>query len=237
MIAHIIKFLKSIRSVPLLHSKLDELMWADIYRETIKDKPWLLNLPISPGDMAANFSLLYLLTRIFSEYKIYAVLEFGLGQSSRFIESYTLNVSKSLHHDVVEDNSDWVKFFDGERDNKYNIIIPQKTMIKRHNSDVQIYLKLNQLIRDEYDLYLIDGPRGLPKYSRYDICEIALSFNDQSQFIIIIDDYNRIGEKETATELIKILKNKSINIFTKTFAGSKTQLLIVTEKYKFATSF
>lgn len=228
---------RSIRSLPQIHLKLDELMWADIYRETIKDIPWLKDLSISPGDMAANYSFLYLLARILKENKIESILEFGLGQSTRFIESFTASRSYNVLHDVIEDSKDWFSSFDQNRKSKYNTFILNKISIFKYNTNIQIYENLNQYIRKKYDLYVIDGPKGLPTYSRFDICEIANTFKTDDQFIIIMDDYQRKGEQETISKLKLVLNNNGIKFYTKVFKGSKSQMLLVTERYKFAISF
>jgi len=232
MLKRIKNIYRSILSIPIIHRKINEIMWADIYRETIKDVPWLKTLSISPGDMAANFSLLYILVRILKENKIESVLEFGLGQSTRIIESFNIHTNKLIKHDVIEDNDDWINTFEKNRTSKYSIISFTRTTINKHNHSIQIYDKLQKSVKCNYDLYLIDGPRGLPRYSRYDICILAAAFNRQSQFIIIIDDYNREGEKQTVSDLIYILDSKNITVHKKEYSGTKDQLVITTEFYK-----
>jgi len=214
--------------------ELSELLWANIYHDTAKGKNWIKDLSISPCGMAINYSMLYLLTRVLSEYKINRILEFGLGQSSKFINTYLENENKSLIHLIIEHDKEWTNFF------KKNISVNSKiTNLNLTNdaANIQFYENLLANIDYNYDLYLIDGPRGLPRFSRYDICTIADKFKQDDQFIIIMDDYQREGEQETITKLKMILQSKKIVFFDKVYKGSKTQIMIVSEKYKFATSF
>lgn len=87
-----------------------------------------------------------------------------------------------------------------------------------------------------FDLYLIDGPFGSEHYSRHDVFLLAEKIPRDHEFIIIIDDYNRQGEKETANKLIDYLVSRGLCISTGIYYGSKTQIVITTGKYKFVTT-
>ena len=64
-----------------------------------------------------------------------------------------------------------------------------------------------------------------------------MNFNPEDEFIILMDDCDRKGEMDTVNDLIKLLNKKNIKFYTRKYIGLKDQLLIVTEKYKFTTSF
>jgi hypothetical protein len=216
---------------------LSELLWANIYHDTIQDKEWAKKVAISPYDMAINYSMLYLLTRILCEYKINHILEFGLGQSSKFINAYLELVDKESKHHIVEHDKEWIEFFSKNITSKSTIKQLNLIKLKLESMEVQLFENLNQHIDSAYNLYLIDGPHGLPNFSRYDICIIANTFKIDDQFIIIMDDCERNGEQETMMKLRDILNNKGIKFYTKVFKGSKSQMMLVTDKYKFATTF
>lgn len=216
---------------------LSELLWANIYHDTIQDKEWAKKVSISPYDMAINYSMLYLLTRILSEYKINHILEFGLGQSSKFINAYLESVDNESKHHIVEHDKEWIEFFSKNITSKSTIKQLNLVKVKFESMEVQLFENLNEHVDSTYNLYLIDGPHGLPNFSRYDICIIANTFKIDDQFIIIMDDYQRNGEQETMIKLRDILNNKGIKFYTKVFKGSKSQMMIVTDKYKFATTF
>src|SRR5688500_5133211 len=79
-----------------------ELEWAHIFHDTIKDKKWLRNLGISPGRWAGNYSFLYVLVKILSEYKPKKIIEFGLGESSKIVSSFLNNELQNSTHLIVE---------------------------------------------------------------------------------------------------------------------------------------
>ncbi|MHC0442732.1 hypothetical protein [Flavobacterium sp. 3-210] len=87
------------------------------------------------------------------------------------------------------------------------------------------------------DFYLIDGPHGSENFSRFDIFTILKDKTPLDDFIILFDDYNRFGEKQTVDEVIEMLKSKEIKLFTKSYTGVKSVFIVATEKYKYATSF
>lgn len=216
---------------------LSELLWANIYHDTIQDQDWAKKVSISPYDMAINYSMLYLLTRILTEYKINQILEFGLGQSSKFINAYLESVDNESKHHIVEHDKEWIAFFSKNVNSKSKIIQLNLIKVKLESTEVQLFENLNEHIDSDYNLYLIDGPHGLSNFSRYDICNIANTFNIDDDFIIIIDDCDRKGEQETMMKLIDILNNKGIKLYTKVFKGSKSQMVIATDKYKFTNTF
>lgn len=238
------KFLKAYFEIfaGLLHYKLEkdisELNWANIYHDTSKGKNWLQNLSISPYNMSVNYSMLYILTRIFSDFKINSVLEFGLGESSKFINSFAELNSKEMKHIVVEHDQKWIDFYKKNVSELCEIICLELVNINVNEIIIQTYYKLDSVCKvNSFDLYIVDGPHGLNSYSRYDICLIAQKFSENDEFLIIIDDFQRKGEKDTYAHLIKILKAKNLITYTKEFVSIKNQLLIATEKYKFAITF
>jgi hypothetical protein len=218
--------------------QLEELEWAHIYKETIRGRRWLEDLGISPGRWAGNYSFFYVLTRILIDYKPKKIIEFGLGESSKLISTFLENQLVSSKHLIVEQSTEWIEKFN------YRFSLSQKTeiihlpMIERNvkQFSVNSYANIENKINELFDLYIVDGPFGSDRYSRYDICLLADNFKLNDEFIIIIDDFHRQGEKETAMELINKLNKKGIKTYMGLYSGNKAQIIIVTEKYKYATS-
>lgn len=221
----------------IITENISELIWANIYHDTIKGKDWAKNLSVSPYDMAINYSMLYLLSRILSEYSINSIIEFGLGQSSKFINAYVDSNPNNISHQIIENDKEWIDFFRQNISPSSKILNLNLVVEIFGDQNIQIFKNLLDNIKLNYDLYLIDGPKGILSNSRYDINLIVERFQNTDQFIIIMDDYQRKGEQETMNKVMMTLKNKGITFHQKVFKGSKTQLMIVSEKYKFATSF
>lgn len=215
-----------------------ELEWANIYRDTVRNRAWLNELAISPGRWAGNYSLVYVIIRILSDYKPLKIIELGLGESSKIISSFLKNELHNSSHIIIEQSQEWIKSFESrfslsEKSNILNLEM-EKKLIKDFWTDG--YKDIQLIIKEKFDLYVIDGPFGSDRFSRYDICLLGADLDLGNQFIIIIDDYNRLGEQDTATDLVKLLEDKGIKVYIGTYHGNKSQVVIATEKYKYVTS-
>lgn len=239
MIKKIIKLIKENRDFQkeiILQNK--ELEWANVYHDSIRGKKWLEELPLNIGRWAGNYSFFYVLNRVLSDYKPKSILEFGLGESSKFVMCFMDNLLIDSTHLVIEQDQKWNELF------SLNYSIPQGTTIKVcpilkktiKGFKSNFYLNLDSQIRSKFDLYIIDGPFGSDRYSRYDIVNLVQNFNSSDEFIIIFDDYNRIGEQDTVKDLLEVLRNKNIKIFIESYIGIKTVFIIATEKYRYACS-
>lgn len=220
-----------------LEEQLAELDWANIYHDTIRDKPWLQNLSLSPGRWAAGYPLLYLLTRILRDCRPTRILEFGLGESSKIISLYLQNELTQSNHLILENNALWQNHFEQNFTLGENSCIKVSPLESKTFND-QSYNSYKQIeeIEGKFDLYLVDGPRGTNRYSRFDIFLLAQRLEKEDEFIIIIDDFNRPGEKETYFELEILFKQKNIVVYVTEYTGKKSTAIFATSKYKWIAS-
>lgn len=216
-----------------------ELEWAQVYHDSIRGKKALENLPLNIGRWAGNYSFFYVLNRILSDFKPNAVLELGLGESTKFISTYLDNYLIDSKHVVIEQDENWKNIFNENftlcKRTEIVVCPLEKATIKGFETNA--YHNFDAAVTRKFDLYLIDGPYGSPHYSRYDIMNIAQSFQPDDQFIIVMDDYSRKGEKETIADLFALFKNNNVKVFHNSYAGNKSVMVIATENYKYATSF
>lgn len=215
-----------------------ELEWAHIFHDTIKDKQWLNELALSPGRWAANYSFLYILVRILSDYKPKKMIEFGLGESSKVVSAFLDHQLTSSSHLIIEQDEKWISAFNSRFTLSEKSLIMHIPLAEKNIKGfaVQSYKNIGEKVDEIFDLYIVDGPFGSKKFSRYDICVLAEKLMPGNEFVIIIDDYNRQGENDTAVDLINIFAGKNIRISQGVYAGNKSQLVIATEKYRFAAS-
>lgn len=218
---------------------LEELNWANIYHDTIRGRHFLENLSLTPGRWAANYSFLFLIIKILIKYKPQNILEFGLGETSKLISSFISNEDTGAKHIILEQDLDWILHFELDyKLSNYSKILHLPLVVNEVKSfSVNSYESISKKINNTFDLYIVDGPFGSERYSRYDICLLAEKFNNDDEFIIILDDYNRYGEIEMSLELESILMKNKIKFYKEVFEGIKQQLIITTEKYKNAITF
>lgn len=216
----------------------EELLWASIYHDSIRGKKELQNLPLNIGRWAGSYSFFYILNRILSDYQPKKILEFGLGESSKFVSTFLDNYLLDADHLIIEQDSNWKLIF--EKNFKLSPrssikVLPLLTK-KYKEFEYNGYTDIEISINSRFDLYIIDGPFGSKNYSRFDIFTIAEKLSEQDDFIIIIDDYNRSGEQETTKELLIMFKSKNITVHSAVYKGLKSVKVIGTEKYKYITS-
>lgn len=218
---------------------LQELDWAHVYHDSIRGKKWLEELPLNIGRWAGNYSFFYVLNRILSDIKPNSILELGLGESTKFVSVYLDNYLTDTKHTVIEQDENWkhlfVERFKPSQQTQIVICPLEKMSVK--GFETNSYSGFNETVTEKFDLYIIDGPFGSPHYSRYEIVNMAKNFDSLDEFIILMDDYNRNGEKETVVDLLQVLKEKNIKIHQQCYSGNKDLLVIATEKYKYTTSF
>ena len=215
-----------------------ELEWAQFFSDSIKGKDYLQNLSINRGTYAGNYSFLYVLNRILMDYKPSSILELGLGETSKLISTYLDNYLLDSKHVILEHSEEWINNFKQRftLSERSRIELVDLEEIEIRSNKTKIYKNFDNFSKEKFDLYIIDGPKGSKRFSRFNIAEQAKTFNNEDEFIIIIDDYNRRGEQETAQAVLEVLKTKGIEIFTKSYQGVTSQLVISSKKYKFAAS-
>ncbi|WP_158844274.1 hypothetical protein [Algibacter sp. L1A34] len=217
---------------------LKELEWAQIYHDSIRGQEGIKDLSLNIGRWAGNYTFFYILNRVLKDYKPLNILELGLGESSKFISTYLDTYLANSNHLIIEQDKSWASAFERQfllsKRSKIEICsIIEKNI---HEFPVKIYENLEPKIENDYDLYVVDGPHGSPRFSRYDIVSIVKGISLGHEFVIIFDDYQRQGEKDTFYELQSVFKEKGITIYHETFFGFKEVKIITTEKYKYCCS-
>lgn len=221
-----------------LLSTHNELLWASIYHDSIRDKEWLNKLSLNVGRWAVGYPFLYILNRVLSDFKPKNILELGLGESSKVISSYLEHYLIDSFQHIIEHDDMWLKYFNTRFVLSKRSSVDILPLIENSVKDKKYlgYKDIGNFITRKYDLYCIDGPFGSEEFSRYDIVNIATKFNKDDEFIIIFDDYDRCGEKMTVVDLLDVLKSKNMLFYTGIYSGEKEVFVIGTQKYKYITS-
>lgn len=220
-----------------------ELMWASLWREASRGINWLKEgqLMLFPGRWAIGYNTMYVLARSLNAVKPQNVLELGLGNSTQIITAYFKSTNlNNVSHIIVEHNEDWVKFYKNENellDTSEVCVCPIHKQNYKGIRNIWSYVDFQSCVSGkQYDLILIDGPYGSgAKFSRIDILSIIPENLDDS-FAIIIDDYERAGEKNMVKELEYLLQKNNIAYKKGVYPGEKECCVIVSEDNAFLTS-
>lgn len=198
------------------------------------------SLPLNIGRWAGNYSFFYLLCRLLGDYQPRSILEFGLGESSKVVSAFLENELTSSQHTIVEENPDWRDEFQRRfslGDRSEVVILEGADKLVDDGVLYRGYDGIEKLVQDnKYDLYLVDGPTGSKRCSRFDIVTAAEVLVEGDEFLILIDDYNRAGERETVGRLLASLENRGIEIHFGEYVGKASQAILATKKYRFATT-
>jgi hypothetical protein len=224
------------RYIDRLSSKESEILWAQIFNNTISQSPWLKQNDFSPGRWAAGYPYLYLLYRVLDMTHPMSILEMGLGQTTKMISQFASYNNSS--HDVVEHDEKWISFFMQEFSlpTQSNIIHLELThRAFKNDSQIICYDKFKETFENRmYDFISIDGPYGTidTTYSRIDLLDIIPGCLSKT-FVIMLDDYNRKGEREMIEELKRVLSVAEIPYHCGIYQGEKNLCVIVSEDLKF----
>lgn len=215
-----------------------ENYWANIFNSSTRGS-WLNQTPLNVGRWAVNYSMLYILFRVLNEAKPIRIMELGLGETTKVLDAYKSSLNPIAECITIEHDPEWVKLRGGYISNNITLVELELENKVINDSLTLSYKNLCtnvNVVNKKFDLILIDGPFGSDKYSRYNIIELVENNFLCEEFIIIFDDYQREGEKQTIEAVIKTLTNMKITHYVSTYSGDKTQCLITSKKYKYLTS-
>ena len=215
----------------------NEILKSQIFNSTIIDSEWLKYRSFSPGGWAVDYGFLYTLYRVLNDMKPKNILEFGLGQSSKMIHQYA-NFYQNANAITCEHDSEWINFFQRGKIGDYSINIKHLNLdeVTYKGEKTLSYKDMPNIFGDDkFDFIVVDAPFGSPRYSRSQIIDLA-KYHLNDQFCIIIDDYNRLGEIETGSELIGLFKELNIQVEVTEYLGAKKHLLVCSENLIFLTT-
>ena len=219
--------------------KMSELTWSTIFHDAICNSEWLIEKDFCPGRWAVGYPYLYVLYRILNESHPSSILDLGLGQTSKMISQYALHFSNTKHI-IVESDKNWIDFAKKSFKIKdcSKIVCLDYIMGTYKEQEVRIYKNFeNTFSNKKFNLISIDAPYGgdMKSYSRIDILKLLPGCLSES-FIIMLDDYDRIPEKNTISEMITQLKNSNIEFYTHIYSGEKTCYIITSSDNKWFCS-
>jgi len=220
--------------------KTDEIIWAEIFNNTVDNSTWLNNISLSPGRWAAGYAYLYIIFRVLRDAKPNRILELGLGESTRIISQYS-SAHKESEHIIVESDPEWISFFSKTihmSDNSNIVHLPLLYQSYKESESVRGYKDFSSnLSNGKYDFICIDGPFGadMKEYARIDALSL-LPEHLADSFVILVDDYNRVPEQKMVEDLLLLLENAKISYCKGVYKGEKNTLLICSNDLKFLAS-
>lgn len=222
---------------------LEEILWANIFHDSIIGSEWLRGQSFAPGRAAIGYPTLYALYRILDEFQPQRILEMGLGQSTKMISAYAKwkeKKNETCEHIVIEHDQSWIDFYTKKNEVSKNTKIFQLDLVQAYvpmengeETSVNLYKDFGQRLGDKkYDLIFIDGPFGSPIYSRIDILDILPECLEKS-FIIMLDDAQRQGEDNTVKMIKQAILNDGRKLAFGYYTGQKSTAIITSKNLHF----
>lgn len=235
-VKRLIKENREVHHQILLNTK--ESVWASVYHDSIRGKEWIEKTSLNIGRWAGSYAFFYILNRILSDFCPDRILELGLGESSKMILNNRRFFASEAKHIIVEHDKKWIECFKEKNELTKGARIVHCELIQRDikGYTTNAYNDFCNQIKDDFDLYIVDGPFGSKHYSRYDIVNLLSKKTSKDEFVIIFDDSQRQGEKETIVDIFNMLNSNGIQFFYNYYEGIKSTLVIATSKYKYVTS-
>ena len=221
------------------YNELKELNYAHLLRDGMRESSWVKKQTFDLHNWAANYSFIYLLFRILDKIEPRNILEFGLGQTTKLTTQYIAHKNPEAYLNVCEHNVDWIKIYQPELPKHEHIRINHLNLeyfeYRRKRNDK--YAGLLELVKDQkFDLIIVDGPVGGGKnLPRSNVVDLICHGNLAEDFVIIFDDAERVGEKNTIRKTQAALRKKSIAFQTFERFGIKRQAYIVSKSRSFAS--
>jgi len=249
MKSKIIKFIRRLIGIEALHNEIQiikydlkygELKKAFVFNNSIIDCEWLKYKNFSPGSWACDYACLYTIFRVLNDMRPKSILEFGLGQSSKLIHQYA-NHFNDVNAITCEHDVEWIDFFKKNQSNNYNtnilhLELEEEFYKNKKTLSYKDYInKLSDSGMNKFDFIFVDGPYGSDNFSRSQIIHL-LENNLQENFCIVMDDYERNGEKETIQEVMEILNQEKREFIYTIYKGEKEHILICSKDNKFLTT-
>ena len=217
-----------------------EAVWAQIFNNTISESLWLKDKTFSPGRWAVGYPYLYVMYRVLNETRPKRILELGLGQSTRMIAQYAA-AFQDVEHIVVEHDPEWVEFFcnDFPLPKNTKVVMLEREMAPYKEAEaVRVFKGFQETFQGQkFDFISVDAPLGgdMKQYARIDVLNLIPDGLGEN-FVIMVDDCNRIGENNTVKEIENKLIELNIPISVGKYCGRKDCSLVCVKKFTFLTT-
>lgn len=214
-----------------------EQLYQTNYLELCRRADWVTSPPLSsPGGGTASYSQLYaLLSVLNADTELDATLELGVGASTQLITQWAAARGKRSVH--VDDDDAWLKtsLRTADPERSTGVLAPLvRTRVA--GRDISWYDLPDDFSDQRFGLVLIDGPQAWNRATRYDRIGAASRVADllADEFVIVIDDASRPGERLLTQLLSSELENRGVSFTTRLIIAGNSQTLLVTPGYRFA---
>ena len=184
----------------------------------------------TPIQSAANYSLLFILLQSVVRAQPAEILELGCGETTLLLDALRRSGIWRGNLTSIEHDRFWHKEISARVETDIVLAPLTKQTIRGIEAPAYDLSTLKKPL-GTFDLVLIDGPNGTPRWSRL-ACLQFIPDHLAREFLIILDDYERPGERETAVLIRDSLESKGLQISEECILSNKHQLMLATAAYR-----
>jgi len=232
------------QSCSALHALLRNARWTNPAMEIVYRELFLRDLrrleiedEFYPIGAAANHSLLYVITRAFTEFPVANVLELGCGQSTRLLARLNRRLNRAAAIRSVDHDPDWAERLRAAVG--HQVVVAELTRKTIDGFTFPHYAEGYFDRAMKYDFVIVDGPvvrdaaTAMTRLGCLDVVETALA----PDFIVVVDDAERKGEGILTDRLRALLRRKGIPFGETSVVAAKRQHIFSGGQYRAAMFF
>jgi predicted O-methyltransferase YrrM len=180
-----------------------------------------------PVRSAANHSLLWLVGRIVEENEPKRILELGAGQTTRLLGA--LARARGLQLVTLEHDAAWAA--EVRRDAAHDVRLVPLVPSRLAGAEVKGYDPASLGADERFDLVVVDGPHGTRRMSRGG-CLDLLERHLADDFVVVFDDAERAGERETIDRARSLLRARGRGLHETEVAALKRQVAFASDAFR-----
>jgi hypothetical protein len=205
---------------------------VDLLRRVQADAPWLPSGLFPGGGGAADHKLLYVLSRALGEFRFRSILECGAGETTKLLDAF----AKESGHQVttLEHDDNWATRA-GQNGLAATHSVLHCPLVSYEDSFVGRYLwydteRAAAKMPECWDLFVVDGPTGTRRFSRFGISRIFPARAD-SDWLLLWDDLDRTGDLESFGLLMSRLRSSGASFGHRLILSRRTLGIAFTPRF------
>ena len=215
----------------------NDLVSVDLLNTATQSCQWLRG-PLFPVGEAADHKMLYVLVRALCEHHISCSVEMGVGQTTGVLDAYAAATGASVLS--LEHDTEWAERFK-DRCVAPSHLLSVGPLSSFNGAFVRQYEWYSaerhlEKLSEKVELFVVDGPPGVSRYSRVGIVERFLTLAADN-FLLLWDDVDRLGDFESFALLYRTLRNQGRGCHVHFYRGVKSLGVLFTEGFDKVQSY
>jgi len=210
-------------SEPELDRLYRDVCAIDLLQRVQVAYPWIPT-SLFPGGGAADHKFLYVLGRALGEFRFRSILECGAGETTRLLDAFARHSGHRVT--TLEHDGDWVQRVLGTRGLADTHSMLHCPLVTYEDNLVGRYVwydttRLASQLAERFDLFVIDGPAGTRRFSRFGITRVFPT-RAAAEWLLLWDDVDRVGDLESFAVLLRQLRAAGVDFGHRLIVSRRT---------------